>query len=98
MVKPGDMVFAEPFGYYNLFVLLHMHGVRLIGVPRLADGPALEQLQALFMRLERHMGATLVTFDHNGWEVFTPPTGGMFGWAKPPVEESEAIERRLYVG
>ncbi|WP_447957354.1 hypothetical protein [Vreelandella sp. EE7] len=38
LVKPGDMVFAVPFGYYNLFVLLHMHGVRLIGVPRLPTG------------------------------------------------------------
>ncbi|WP_447527986.1 hypothetical protein [Vreelandella sp. TE19] len=60
-MKPGDTVFAESFDYYNLFGLLHMHGVRLIGVPHLADGPDLEQLQALFMQLARHMGATLVT-------------------------------------
>ncbi|WNL38177.1 PLP-dependent aminotransferase family protein [Halomonas sp. PAMB 3232] len=226
LVKPGNTVFVESPGYYNLFGLLHLHGVRVIGVPRLADGPDLDALQALlkthrptlfyinsvfqnptgstlsatvahrllqlaqqhdFMlieddiyadlqsvpstrlaaldglervlyigsfsktlsaslrvgfiaapsarvqplvttkmltsivgapfaeaviatliengsyrrlterlatRLTRHMGSALVALDDGGWSVFTPPTGGMFVWARPPIKSSEVLEER----
>ncbi|PLZ01789.1 GntR family transcriptional regulator [Burkholderia sp. WAC0059] len=47
MLKPGDTVFVEDPGYFNLFGLLKLHGVQLIGVPRIASGPDLEIAEAL---------------------------------------------------
>ncbi|MFI0472595.1 PLP-dependent aminotransferase family protein [Halomonas sp. HMF6819] len=67
LVKPGDTVFVESPGYYNLFGLLHLHGVRVVGVPRLADGPDIEHLQTL---LETHR-PTLFYIN----SVFHNPTG-----------------------
>ncbi|WP_404992408.1 PLP-dependent aminotransferase family protein [Cupriavidus pauculus] len=39
LLKPGDTVFVEDPGYYNLFGLLRMHGVQLVGVPHTPNGP-----------------------------------------------------------
>jgi DNA-binding transcriptional MocR family regulator len=50
MLKPGDTVFVEDPGYYNLFGLLKLQGVQLIGVPRLAGGPDVEATEALLQR------------------------------------------------
>ncbi|AQU81413.1 MULTISPECIES: aminotransferase-like domain-containing protein [unclassified Halomonas] len=47
LVEPGDVVFVESPGYYNLFGLLHLQGIRVIGVPRLVDGPDVDHLEAL---------------------------------------------------
>lgn len=47
LLEPGDVVFVESPGYYNLFGLLHLLRIRVIGVPRLADGPDIERLEAL---------------------------------------------------
>lgn len=47
LLEPGDTVFVESPGYYNLFGLLHLQRIRVIGVPRLADGPDVERLEAL---------------------------------------------------
>ncbi|WP_035577138.1 aminotransferase-like domain-containing protein [Halomonas sp. TG39a] len=47
LLEPGDVVLVESPGYYNLFGLLHLQRVRVIGVPRLADGPDIERLEAL---------------------------------------------------
>ncbi|WP_250452852.1 PLP-dependent aminotransferase family protein [Caballeronia sp. ATUFL_M2_KS44] len=47
MLKPGDTVFVEDPGYYNLFGLLKLQGVRLVGVPRLANGPDIDVAEAL---------------------------------------------------
>ncbi|GGD60566.1 PLP-dependent aminotransferase family protein [Caballeronia grimmiae] len=47
MLKPGDTVFVEDPGYYNLFGLLKLQGVRLVGVPRLANGPDVDAAEAL---------------------------------------------------
>lgn len=47
LLKPGDVVLVESPGYYNLFGLLHLQGIRVIGVPRLAEGPDIERLEAL---------------------------------------------------
>ncbi|SAK98571.1 GntR family transcriptional regulator [Caballeronia calidae] len=47
MLKPGDTVFVEDPGYYNLFGLLKLQGVRLVGVPRLATGPDIDVAEAL---------------------------------------------------
>src|ERR1700712_827170 len=47
MLKPGDTVFVEDPGYYNLFGLLKLQGVRIVGVPRLAQGPDLDVAERL---------------------------------------------------
>lgn len=47
LLEPGDVVFVESPGYYNLFGLLHLQRVRVIGIPRLADGPDINRLEAL---------------------------------------------------
>lgn len=47
LLKPGDTVFVEDPGYYNLFGLLRLHGVRLVGVPHTPHGPDPEAAEAL---------------------------------------------------
>jgi DNA-binding transcriptional MocR family regulator len=47
MLKPGDTVLVEDPGYYNLFGLLKLQGVRIVGVPRLANGPDVEFAERL---------------------------------------------------
>lgn len=47
MLKAGDTVFVEDPGYYNLFGLLKLQGVKLVGVPRLANGPDVDAAEAL---------------------------------------------------
>lgn len=39
MLKAGDTVLVEDPAYFNLFGLLKLHGVSIVGVPRLAGGP-----------------------------------------------------------
>ncbi|MBT2787148.1 MULTISPECIES: PLP-dependent aminotransferase family protein [unclassified Halomonas] len=67
LLDPGDVVFVESPGYYNLFGLLHLQRVRVIGVPRLADGPDIERLEAL---LAQHRPKLLYINS-----VFHNPTG-----------------------
>jgi DNA-binding transcriptional MocR family regulator len=47
LLKPGDAVLVDDPGYYNLFGNLRSYGVRMIGVPRRADGPDGEVLERL---------------------------------------------------
>lgn len=47
MLKPGDTAFVEDPGYFNLFGLLKLHGVKLVGVPRRATGPDVDVAEAL---------------------------------------------------
>jgi DNA-binding transcriptional MocR family regulator len=42
LLTPGDAVLVEDPGYFVLFEQLRAHHVRLIPIPRRADGPALE--------------------------------------------------------
>jgi len=44
-VKPGDRVLVDEPGYYMLFGKLKLGGARIVGIPRLADGPDLEALE-----------------------------------------------------
>jgi DNA-binding transcriptional MocR family regulator len=46
LFAPGDAVLVEDPGYFVLFEQLRAHHVRLIPVPRRADGPDLEVLEA----------------------------------------------------
>ena len=47
LLKPGDEVLVESPGYYNLYNLLRLHGVRMLEVPRTADGPDLQMMAQL---------------------------------------------------
>jgi len=47
LLRPGDVALVDEPGYYPLFGKLRLHGARVVGVPREADGPdiaAFEQL------------------------------------------------------
>lgn len=47
VVQPGDVVLVEDPGWFLIFGRLAALGVRVIGVPRLADGPDVELLSRL---------------------------------------------------
>lgn len=47
LLAPGDTVLVERPGYYNLYNLLRLHGVRMLEVPRTASGPDLAVLEQL---------------------------------------------------
>lgn len=74
MLKPGDVAFVEDPGYYNLYGLLKLHGVRLVGIRRTANGPDLDHLNA--MLAEHRPRAFFVN------TVFHNPTGTSIS---PPV-------------
>ncbi|SNY99019.1 aminotransferase-like domain-containing protein [Halomonas sp. hl-4] len=67
LLAPDDVVFVESPGYYNFFGLLHLQRVRVIGVPRLTDGPDIERLTDL---LKQYRPKLLYTNS-----VFHNPTG-----------------------
>lgn len=46
-LRPGDCVFVDDPGYWNLFASLRLLGVQLVGVPRQPNGPDIAALQAL---------------------------------------------------
>jgi DNA-binding transcriptional MocR family regulator len=68
LFAPGDAVLVEDPGYFVLFEQLRAHHVRLIPVPRHADGPDLAALEAA-CRAHRPRAFFLQTLVHN-------PTGG----------------------
>lgn len=47
LLKPGDTVLVESPGYYNLYNLLRLQGVRMLEVPRTASGPDLDVMARL---------------------------------------------------
>ncbi|QID16956.1 PLP-dependent aminotransferase family protein [Nitrogeniibacter mangrovi] len=67
LLKPGDTVFVDDPGYFNFFGNLRLIGAKLVGVPRGADGPDIDTLEAL---LEIHRPK--VFFTHS---VLHNPTG-----------------------
>ncbi len=74
MLKPGDTVFVEDPGYYNLHGLLKLHGVQIVGIARTASGPDLEMLQR---KLAEHRPRAFFINT-----VFHNPTGTVIA---PPV-------------
>ncbi|NSX16789.1 aminotransferase-like domain-containing protein [Cupriavidus taiwanensis] len=74
LLKPGDTVFVEDPGYYNLFGLLRLHGVQLVGVPHTPDGPDPDATEAL---LRQHKPKLFFTNS-----VLQNPTGSTLA---PPV-------------
>ncbi len=67
MLRTGDTMFVEDPGYYNLFGLLKLHGINVVGIPRTATGPDIDVLQA---ELQRHRPRALFVNT-----VFHNPTG-----------------------
>lgn len=47
LLRPGDAALVDDPGYYNLFGNLRLNGVRMLGVPRNADGPDVAVLESL---------------------------------------------------
>ncbi len=67
MLRAGDTMFVEDPGYYNLFGLLKLHGVNVVGIPRTASGPDIDVLHA---ELQRHRPRAVFVNT-----VFHNPTG-----------------------
>jgi DNA-binding transcriptional MocR family regulator len=64
LLKPGDTVFVEDPGYFNLFGLLKLQGMELVGVPRLTTGPDVDAVEAL-LRQHRPKLFFINTVFHN---------------------------------
>jgi DNA-binding transcriptional MocR family regulator len=64
LFSPGDTVLVEDPGYFVLFEQLRSHHVRMIGVPRHAEGPDLEALEAA-CRAHRPRAFFMQTLVHN---------------------------------
>jgi DNA-binding transcriptional MocR family regulator len=64
LLTPGDAVLVEDPGYFVLFEQLRAHHVRLIPIPRRADGPDLEALEEA-CRVHRPRAFFTQTLLHN---------------------------------
>jgi len=64
LFAPGDTVLVEDPGYFVLFEQLRAHHVRLIGVPRRADGPDVASLEDA-CRAHRPRAFFMQTLVHN---------------------------------
>ncbi|MCP5264716.1 MAG: PLP-dependent aminotransferase family protein [Burkholderiaceae bacterium] len=73
-VKPGDTVLVDEPSWFLLFGRYATLGVRLVGVPRLDDGPDLERLEALASEHRPRLYVTTAVL-HN-------PTGSSMSAAK----------------
>lgn len=67
LLRAGDTMFVEDPGYYNLFGLLKLHGINVVGIPRTASGPDIDVLHA---ELQRHRPRAVFVNT-----VFHNPTG-----------------------
>ena len=47
LLRPSDVALVDEPGYYNLFGILRLQGVHVIGVPRNRDGPDIDALDQL---------------------------------------------------
>jgi DNA-binding transcriptional MocR family regulator len=72
LCRPGDTVLVERPGYYNLFGLLQVSGLRMLPVPRTPAGPDLEVLEAHLKAGAAPRVFFLQSLLHN-------PTGGDLG-------------------
>lgn len=73
-VPPGGVVLIDDPGYYPLLGKLHLTGARIVGVPRLEDGPDLQALEHVLKTLRPRLFFTQ-SLAHN-------PTGSDLSVAK----------------
>ena len=64
LLRAGDTMFVEDPGYYNLFGLLKLHGINVVGIPRTATGPDIDVLQAQ-LKLHRPRALFVNSVFHN---------------------------------
>jgi DNA-binding transcriptional MocR family regulator len=73
MLKAGDTMFVEDPGYYNLFGLLKLHGVNVVGIPRTVNGPDLDVLQEQLKRHRPRLFFINTVFHNPTGTTVTPP-------------------------
>ncbi|WP_176080747.1 aminotransferase-like domain-containing protein [Paraburkholderia tropica] len=73
LLKPGDTVFVEDPGYYNLYGLLKLHGVRLVGITRTASGPDLDHLHAMLAQHRPRAFFVNTVFHNPTGTTISPP-------------------------
>ncbi|CAM2143397.1 PLP-dependent aminotransferase family protein [Pararobbsia alpina] len=73
MLKPGDTVFIEDPGYYNLMGLLRMSGVQMIGIPRTRHGPDLEVLEEKLREYRPKLFFVNTVFHNPTGTTMSPP-------------------------
>lgn len=73
-VKPGDCVLVEEPAWYLVFARLALGGVKVVGVPRLADGPDMRKMEQL-VQTHRPVLMIINSVVHN-------PTGSSLSLAK----------------
>jgi DNA-binding transcriptional MocR family regulator len=89
LLSPGDAVLVEDPGYYNLTGNLKLNGVSPIGIPRMADGPDLDAIEAA---IQRHAPKALFTVS-----VLQNPTGTTLSAAKAHRLLQLAEKYRFYI-
>ncbi|QTP61155.1 PLP-dependent aminotransferase family protein [Billgrantia antri] len=72
LLAPGDVVFVESPGYYNLLGLLRLQRIKVIGVPRLADGPDIERMEALLAQHQPRLFFVNSVFQNPTGSVLSP--------------------------
>lgn len=73
LLKPGDTVFVEDPGYYNLFGLLRLHGVQLVGVPHTPTGPDPDAAEALLRQYRPKLFFTNSVLQNPTGSTLAPP-------------------------
>lgn len=73
MLKPGDTVFIEDPGYYNLMGLLRISGVQIIGIPRTRHGPDIEVLEAKLREYRPKLFFINTVFHNPTGTTMSPP-------------------------
>lgn len=74
LLKPGDVVLVETPGYYNLFGLLKLQGIRMISVPRTPQGPDLDELERLLTIYKPKLFFLNSVFQNPTGTTITPST------------------------
>jgi DNA-binding transcriptional MocR family regulator len=72
LMKPGDTALVDDPGYYNLFGILRLHGVQMIGVPRTPDGPDIEALERLAVQHQPKIYFTQTAVQNPTGTTMTP--------------------------
>ncbi|RKP57528.1 PLP-dependent aminotransferase family protein [Pararobbsia silviterrae] len=73
MLKPGDTVFVEDPGYYNLLGLLRISDVQIVGIPRTRHGPDIEVLEAKLREYRPKLFFVNTVFHNPTGTTMSPP-------------------------